>query len=138
MNRLTASQLDEQEIQKDWVIKNSPFEMLDIAFKRLFKDVKYNAYFDMEVKDENGDGVCGFTDFKDNGEITIVIDGNLSVYNATEIFAHELAHAGVGIEHGHDEVWEKTFNDLFNEYNKIGDEMFLSEVKKNERDNKKK
>ena len=110
-----------------WTLKNSPFEILNIAFKRLFPNVKYNAYFDVELEDENGESVCGFTDFKDNGEIAIVIDGNLSVYNASEIFAHELAHVGAGKEHNHDEVWQKAFDDLFEEYNKIGSEMFSKE-----------
>lgn len=111
-----------------WIFKNSPFEMLNIAFKRLFPNIKYNACFDIELKDEYGECVFGFTDFKGNGEIEIVIDGNLSVKNATEIFAHELAHAGVGKGHGHDEEWKKAFDDLFNEYNKIGSEIFSSEV----------
>ena len=116
-------------MNKNWIIKNSPFEILNIAFKRLFPNVKYKAYFDMEVKDENGEHACGFTDFKDNGEITIVIDGNLSIYNAIEIFAHELAHAGVGNEHEHDEVWEKAFDDLFKEYFRIGKKIFGEECK---------
>lgn len=111
-------------MNESWVIKNSPFEMLDIAFKRLFPDVKYKVYFEVELEDESGETVYGFTNFEDNGEITILVDGNLSVYNATEIFAHELAHAAVGEEHDHDEVWEKAFSDLHDEYNRIGSELF--------------
>ena len=115
-------------MNESWIFKNSPFEMLDIAFKRLFPNVEYKAYFDVEVKDENGEYACGLTDFKDDGEIIILVDGNLSVYNATEIFAHELAHAAVGEEHDHDEVWEKAFSDLHDEYNRIGSAMFEKEV----------
>lgn len=114
---------------KDWVFKNSPFEMLDIAFKRLFPNVKYTAYFEPDIRDDsNGEKVCGLTDFSDDGEITIFIDTDLSINNSVEIFAHELAHAGVGVEHEHDEVWEKAFDDLFEEYNKIGDEMFSNNI----------
>jgi hypothetical protein len=115
-------------MNENWTIKNNPFEMLDVAFKRLFPDVKYKAYFEVELEDENGEDACGLTDFKDNGEIIILVDGNLSVYNATEIFAHELAHAAVGEEHDHDEVWEKAFSDLHDEYNKIGSGLFGKEV----------
>lgn len=114
---------------KDWVFKNSPFEMLDMAFKRLFPDIKYTAYFDPNIRDDkNGEKVCGLTDFSDNGEITVFIDSDLSLNNAVEIFAHELAHAGVGVEHEHDKEWEKAFDDLFDEYNKIGDEMFSRNI----------
>lgn len=110
-----------------WVIKNSPFEMLDVAFRRLFPHIKYSAYFEPNIRDdENGKKVCGLTDFADDGEITIFIDTDLSINDAVEIFAHELAHAGVGVGHEHDEVWEKTFDDLFKEYNKIGEELFSS------------
>lgn len=113
-------------MNKDWVIKNSPFEILDVAFKRVFPNVNYKAYFEPIRYDEHGEKVYGLTDFADNGEITIFIDTNLSIANAVEIFAHELAHAGVGVHHQHDEVWEKAFDDLFNEYNIIGDELFSS------------
>lgn len=106
-----------------WIFKNSPFEILNIAFKRLFPNVKYKAYFEPNIIVEN-EKVCGLTDFRANGEIAILINTDLSIQNATEIFAHELAHAGVGKEHNHDEVWQKAFDDLFEEYNKIGSEMF--------------
>ena len=108
-----------------WVIRNSPFEMLDIAFKRLFPDVKYKAYFQPNIRDsENGEKVYGLTDFAEDGEITIFVDTDLNISDAVEIFAHELAHAGVGIEHDHDEIWERAFEDLFDEYNRIGEELF--------------
>ena len=116
-------------MNNNWIFKNSPFEMLDIAFKRLFPDVKYTAYFEPNIRDdENGEKACGLTDFADDGEITIFVDTDLSINNAVEIFAHELAHAGVGVEQEHNEKWQKAFDDLFDEYNKIGDEMFSSNV----------
>ena len=109
----------------NWAIKNSPFEILDIAFKRLFPNVKYSAYFDPNIKDdEYGEKVYGFTDFAKDGEITIFIDSELSINDAVEIFAHELAHAGVGVEQEHNEKWEKAFDELFDKYHKIADEMF--------------
>lgn len=107
-----------------WIFKNSPFEMLDIAFKRLFPNVEYTAHFEPNIRNSmNGEKVCGLTDFTD-GEITIFIDTSLSIEHSVEIFAHELAHAGVGVEHDHDKEWRKAFEDLYIEYNKIGDEMF--------------
>lgn len=114
---------------KKWVFDNSPFEILDIAFKRLFPGIEYTAYFEPDIReDENGEKVCGLTDFGEDGIIAIFVDSNLTINNAVEIFAHELAHAGVGVEHAHDKVWEKAFDDLFDEYNKIGEEMFSSNV----------
>lgn len=124
----TADVVPKSEVER-WIFENSPFEMLDIAFKRLFPNVKYTAFFEPNIRDgENGEKVCGLTDFDDDGKITIFIDTDLSINDATEIFAHELAHAGVGVQHEHDEVWEKAFDDLFNEYNRIGEEMFGSNI----------
>jgi hypothetical protein len=95
----------------------------------LFPDVEYEAYFDPDIRDnEDGNTVCGLTDFGDDGTITIFVDTHVTINDAVEIFAHELAHAGVGVGHGHDDVWEKAFDDLFEEYNRLGDEMFDSTV----------
>ena len=116
-------------MNSNWIFKNSPFEMLDIAFKRLFPDVKYTAYFEPNIRDdEHGENVYGLTDFADDGEITIFVDTDLSINDSVEIFAHELAHAGVGVKQEHNEKWQKAFDDLFDEYNKIGNEMFSSNV----------
>ena len=111
--------------QKNWIFDNCPFGILDIAFKRLFPGIKYTAIFYPSMRDdESGEKVYGFTNFADDGEITICIDTDLTINDAVEIFAHELAHVGVGEKHEHDEVWEQAFDDLFNEYNKIVEELF--------------
>ena len=113
---------------KNWIFKNCPFQMLDVCFKRLFPDVKYEAYFQPELKDDEGNEVYGLTTFTDDGEIEILVGLQLSINDTVETFAHELAHAAVGADHGHDDVWAKAFDDLFDEYNRIGDEMFDSNI----------
>lgn len=110
--------------QNEWVFENSPFEMLAEAFKRLYPDVEYKAFIDPYIRPgEDNKKVYGLTEF-DEGNITIYIDSELKIVDAIEIFAHELAHAAVGVEHDHDEAWEGAFDALFEEYNKIGDELF--------------
>ena len=102
--------------------------MLDVCFKKLFPDVKYEAYLQPELKDDDGNEVYGLTTFTADGEIEILIGLQLSINDTVETFAHELAHAGVGGEHEHDDVWAKAFDDLFNEYNKLGEEIWDSNV----------
>ena len=110
------------------IFENCPFAMLDIAFKRLFPNVKYTARYDVDIKDADGDKAYGLTNFSTDGEIAIYVDADLKIQDAVEIFAHELAHAGVGSEHGHDDIWQDAFDALFDEYNKIGYEMFGTEI----------
>lgn len=112
-------------MERKWVFENSPFEMLAEAFKRLYPDVEYKAFIDPCIRPgEDNKKAYGLTDF-DDGNITIYIDSELKIVDAIEIFAHELAHAAVGVEHDHDEAWESAFDALFEEYNKIGDELFV-------------
>ena len=112
----------------NWIFKNCPFQMLDVCFKRLFPNVKYEAYLQPDLKDDEGKEVYGLTTFTDDGEIEILIGLQLCINDTVETFAHELAHAAVGAEHGHDDVWEKALDDLFDEYNRLGDEMFNSNI----------
>lgn len=105
------------------IFSNSPFEMLNKAFKNLYPDKNYIAYIDVDMKDENGKNVCGCTQFVDNEIPIIFIDASLSIQNAIEIFAHELAHVASGEKAGHGQEWEKSFEDIFNEYNRIGEEL---------------
>lgn len=114
--------------RENWIFKNCPFQMLDTCFKKLFPEVKYEAYFQPDLKDDDGNEIYGLTTFTADGEIEILIGLQLSINDTVETFAHELAHAGVGAEHEHDDVWAKAFDDLFNEYNLLGEEIWGSHL----------
>lgn len=105
---------------------NDIFSMIWIAFKNIFPDKECKCFWEPNIiEDEEGNKRLGLTDFNtETGEITVFVTPSLLVCDAAEIFAHELAHVAVGAEHEHDEVWEKAFDDIFEEYNRIGYEMF--------------
>ena len=111
-----------------WIFKNCPFQMLDVCFKKLFPNIKYEAYLQPDLKDDEGKEIYGLTTFTADGEIEILIGLQLSINDTVETFAHELAHAGVGAEHEHDDVWAKAFDDLFDEYNRLGEEIWDSSL----------
>ena len=105
--------------------KNDTFAIVWEAFKNLYPDKECECFWEPYIRDEeDGTPVYGLTDFADDGTITIFVTPTIAVADATEILAHELAHAAVGFEHEHDETWEKAFTDIHNEYNRIGEEMF--------------
>ena len=105
------------------IFQNSPFEILDKAFKNLYPDKSYIAFIDVDMKDESGGKVYGCTQFNDGDTPIIFIDASLSIQNAVEIFAHELAHVAVGANEGHGELWGKSFDEIQSEYNRIGEEL---------------
>lgn len=105
------------------MFENSPFDMLDKAFKALYPGKRYKAYFDLDMKDEQGESVYGFTQFPDDGDPIIAVSAELSIKCAVEIFAHELAHVAAGKQEGHGEILEKCFDGIFNEYNRMGEEL---------------
>lgn len=105
--------------------ENDPFAMVALAFERLYPGIDYEAHWEPEIRPaEDGGEVYGLTDFGADGVNRIFITPHISVSDAVEIFAHELAHVAVGIEHEHDEVWETVFDEIFDAYNQIGEEMF--------------
>ena len=107
------------------IFKNSPWEMVDQAFKNLFPEKKYIAYLDTDMVDETDGKVCGFTFFPDNGDTPMIfIDFSVSIVHSVEVFAHELAHIAVGSDAEHTEKWEKAFTDILIEYNRIGAEKW--------------
>lgn len=105
--------------------ENDPFYLIAKAFKNLYPNKRYTAYWEPNIRDgEGGTEVYGLTDFGDDGKVTVFVKPSLSVSDAAEIFAHELSHVAVGVEHEHDDEWNEAFSSIFDEYNRIGDEMF--------------
>ena len=103
---------------------NSPFTILDEAFRGLYPDKKYKACIEPSMKDDEGNRVFGFTQFSKGETPVIAISAELSIMDATEIFAHELAHVAAGEGVGHGERWDEEFQKIFDEYNRIGRERF--------------
>lgn len=91
----------------------------------LYPDKECEIYWEPQIRDEeDGKPVYGLTDFADDGSVAVFVKPSLEVADAVEILAHELAHVAVGIEHDHDEVWQEAFDKIFEEYNRIGNQMF--------------
>lgn len=100
--------------------KNDPFAVVYRAFNTLYTGKECVCYLHDELRDpESGEPVFGLTNFGDDGKIRVYVSAELSVSDATEVLAHELAHVAVGIEHKHDEEWEKEFENIFLEYTRI-------------------
>ena len=105
--------------------QNDMFAMVWSAFKKLYPDKDCEIYWEPQIRDEeDGKPVYGLTDFADDGSVAVFVKPSLEVADAVEILAHELAHVAVGVEHGHDEAWQGAFDKIFEEYNRIGSQMF--------------
>lgn len=105
--------------------QNDMFAMVWGAFKKLYPDKDCEIYWEPQIRDEeDGKPVYGLTDFADDGSVAVFVKPSLEVADAVEVLAHELAHVAVGVEHDHDEVWQETFDKIFEEYNRIGSQMF--------------
>lgn len=72
---------------------NDPFAMVWQAFQNLYPDKNCDVYWDPNLQpDEAGKSVYGVTVFNDDGKVLVFVDAMISVNNAVEILAHELAH----------------------------------------------
>ena len=104
---------------------NDPFAIIWKAFINLYPDKEFIAFWEPMIREsEEGGPVYGLTDFREGELAAVFIDSNLEVNNSVEIFAHELAHVAVGVDHEHDDAWENAFEAIFQEYNRIGSTMF--------------
>lgn len=110
--------------EENMIFVNSPFKILDEAFRGLYPDKKYKACIEPSMKDDEGNRVFGFTQFSKGETPVIAISAELNIMDATEIFAHELAHVAAGEGAGHGERWDEEFQRIFDEYNRIGKERF--------------
>lgn len=107
-------------------IRNNPIDILLAVFEKHFpktaeqiKTIEF-AHIDegFACADFNKDGIRIFISptIKDNAPITFEV--------ATELLAHELAHAIAGEEAGHGVIWEAQFDKL--------NELYIKEATKNE------
>lgn len=106
--------------------ENDPFSLVMMAYDKLFPGKPYWAYYDQHTDDgecEHGEEY-GYTHFVPNRVPEVHIFTEHSINTQVETFAHELAHVAAGVEHEHDEVWSDCFNKLFEEYNRLGQELF--------------
>ena len=107
------------------VFANDPFVMAAWAFENLYQNQNYEAFIMPEIFDEDGDAVFGRTIFRDDGGIPrIEISAEVPLKHAIEIFAHELAHIATPGDSNHGDRWEKAFEQIYQEYIRIGKEVF--------------
>lgn len=108
---------------------NNPFDTLMEIMKEHYPNAKCDIYIGQSMTD--GKENLGCTLFPEehlSGDVPVVeIHFSLSLENATEILAHELAHVIVGYEGDHGEEWERVFSHIHEEFQRKLDEQF-SEV----------
>lgn len=97
-------------------IKNNPIDILLAVFEKNFpKTAEKIKTIEFAIIE---DGAFGVTQFNDDGSIEICISPykkrkhKMDFETATELLAHELAHAIAGEEAEHNAVWEAQFDKL--------------------------
>lgn len=104
---------------------NDPFALVWQAFTNLYPGIEIECWIEPQIRTtEDGTPVYGLTDFGEDGSIAVFVTPTITLIDAVEIFAHELAHAAVGVSEDHGEKWQAAFDAIFREYNRIGDELF--------------
>lgn len=110
--------------------KNDPFSLIWKAYQNVYPDKECEIWYDQHQEDSH-DNEYGYTLFPDDGsvpQIFIYAEHNINIQSET--LAHELAHVAVGAEHEHDNEWETAFQIIFDEYEKIGKQLFSKEIGK--------
>lgn len=97
---------------------NDPFAVVFQVFTKLYPHAECDVVWVEQLRDDEGGVVYGVTTYPaSEGEIPLVeISAELTVQDAVEILAHELAHVAVGMDAGHGEAWEKAFQRIHQEY----------------------
>lgn len=93
-------------------IANDPIKLLLDLVEQRYPYVKAEIWFNDRMKSP------GLTLFKKGHKPIIKLNYSIPYYAVVEVLAHELAHAIVGIKQRHNEVWRKTFKDIFELYDK--------------------
>lgn len=100
-------------------ITNNQIDILLDVFEKEYPETAKNIKSIQFAKVKK---VFAVTYFSPNGEINIFISDKMrfgspmTIETATELLAHELAHAIVGESEKHGEKWEKQFSELLELY----------------------
>lgn len=106
---------------------NNPFNTLSQIIEENYPMAKCEIYIGDSMTD--GVDVFGCTLFPEetmNATPIIEIHYSLSIKDATEILAHELAHVIAGQHAKHNEEWERVFSHIHTEFQKKLDEQFTT------------
>ena len=100
--------------------KNDPFSFAWKAFEELYPEKQCEVLWHPDIQSDNPEEPAyGFTEFCDDGVILVFVSSKLSVEDAAEILAHELAHVAVGVEQSHNDEWENAFEAIHKKYEEI-------------------
>lgn len=100
--------------------QNDPFIVLAEAYRRLWNNPYLAVWSQHSEDDVDSYGITAC----DNESIPIiVIFAEHTVNEQIETFAHELAHVAVGVEHGHDTIFELALKKLKQMYSIVYDEL---------------
>lgn len=120
--------------------ENDPFAIVWQAFQNLYPGKECQVlWYNMDAIHDDGKIIeevpggerLGLTQFFDDGEVLVLVSVKSTPEVATETLAHELAHVAVGIEKEHGTEWEAAFEKIFQEYNRIADELFPDDEEEN-------
>ena len=114
-------------IETKEIFENSPFGLINRAFKNLYPEKEYKACIEPDITDDQGEKAYGITIFYEDETPIVAISAELAIKDAAEVFAHELAHVAAGEGAGHGKEWEEAFDKICREYQRIGEEMFKEE-----------
>ena len=104
---------------------NDPFAIVFKAYQNLYNnpcEIYWGQHLDNGDKHENEYGYTSFPYDDSLPEIHIFAEHPVTI--CVETLAHELAHVAVGVEHDHDAIWGNAFNKIFDEYNRLGEQLF--------------
>lgn len=119
-------------MQHDLTGKQTPFQtdsfaLIWRAFRELYPDKECEVFWHPEIeKEAPGEEIYGLTDFGDDSSVLVFVSSKLTVENAAEVLAHELAHVAVGVEKEHGPEWEQAFEAIHEKY----EEIILEEIGK--------
>ena len=105
---------------------NNPFDTLKEIMEEHYPDAKCDIYIGQSLTD--GKETFGCTLFPEADATwtipSVEIHYSLSLAEAVETLAHELAHVVAGQEADHGEEWEAVFNHIHEEFQRKLDEQF--------------